>query len=147
MPFSTEWYLHKFKGAGLRYEVGVCIQSGDIVWFNGPFPCGESPNLKIFRSTMKGKLPLGEMVEADPGYRDKPTKVCTPNDYVSLTDKKAKQRARTWHETVNRRLKQFGCLKQMLWHDQSKHTVVFAAVAVRTQLSIESGEGLFQCPY
>ena len=85
MPFSTEWYSHKFKGAGLCYEVGICIQTGDIVWFNGPFPCGEWPDLKIFRSKLKGKLPPGELVEADQGYHGKPTKVRTPNDYVSLT--------------------------------------------------------------
>ena len=39
-PFSKMWYSHKFHGAELRYEIGMCIQTGDIVWVNGPFKCG-----------------------------------------------------------------------------------------------------------
>ena len=29
-------FSNKFNGPALHYEVKVCIQSGDIVWFNGP---------------------------------------------------------------------------------------------------------------
>ena len=29
-PFDTKWYSHKFNGPGLRYEIGVCIVSGNI---------------------------------------------------------------------------------------------------------------------
>ena len=47
-PFNKErWFSKKFKGPGVRYEVGICIQTGWIVWLNGPFPCGEFPDLKI----------------------------------------------------------------------------------------------------
>ena len=35
--FSKSWYSHKFRGAGLRYEVGIAIQTGDIVWTNSQF--------------------------------------------------------------------------------------------------------------
>jgi hypothetical protein len=59
-PFSKKWYSHKFRAAGLRYEVAVCIQTGDIVWFHGPFPCGEWPDLKIFRDGLKKVLAPGE---------------------------------------------------------------------------------------
>jgi len=37
-PFSATWYSHKFHGAGLRYEVGLSISTGQIVWVNGAFP-------------------------------------------------------------------------------------------------------------
>ena len=37
-PFSPAWFSHKFHGPGLRYEVGISISSGYIVWINGPFP-------------------------------------------------------------------------------------------------------------
>lgn len=47
-PFSKQWYSHKFKKAGVRYEVAVCIQTGWIVWINGPYPCGAWPDIKIF---------------------------------------------------------------------------------------------------
>ncbi len=39
-PFSTEWYIYKFKSGGLRYEVGVSIEKENLVWVNGPYPCG-----------------------------------------------------------------------------------------------------------
>ena len=42
------WYSPKFKGAGLRYELGVCIQTGDIVWINGPFCPGNWNDVEIF---------------------------------------------------------------------------------------------------
>ena len=46
-PFSKRWYSHKFKGPGLRYEIAVSIEDGDL-WTNGPFPAGQYPDLKVF---------------------------------------------------------------------------------------------------
>jgi hypothetical protein len=77
-PFLSIWKSHKFKGPGLRYEVATCIQTGDIVWINGPFPCGKYPDLTIFRLGLLHMLEDGEMVEADAGYRGEPTKARTP---------------------------------------------------------------------
>ena len=28
---SKIWYSSKFQGAGVRYEVGICIRTGDII--------------------------------------------------------------------------------------------------------------------
>jgi hypothetical protein len=78
-PFSTAWYSHKFHGPGLRYELAVSISTGDIVAFNGPFPCGAFPDLKIFRSRLKQELGQGEKVVADRGYKGD-TKTCTPDN-------------------------------------------------------------------
>ena len=69
-PFSPKWHSHKFEGPGLRYEIGVPIASGEIVWTHGPFPCGSFPDLKIFRMGMKSALTRGERVVADAGYID-----------------------------------------------------------------------------
>ena len=49
LPYNPKWYTKKYQGAGVRYEIGVCIQTGDIVWTNGPFPCGRWQDLKIFQ--------------------------------------------------------------------------------------------------
>lgn len=68
-PYSRKWYSHKFKGPGLRYEIAMSIQSGDIVWCNGPYPAGWS-DLKIARDALVFQLEPGEMVCADGGYRD-----------------------------------------------------------------------------
>ena len=32
------FYSHKFKASGYRYEVAICIKTGDIIWTHGPFP-------------------------------------------------------------------------------------------------------------
>ena len=47
-PFAKDFYSHKFAKAGLRYEVGVCIQTGLIVWINGPFAAGKYNDITIF---------------------------------------------------------------------------------------------------
>ena len=62
------FYSHKFKKSGLRYEVGICILTGDIVWINGPYPCGSWPDINIFRDALITELEAGERVEADDGY-------------------------------------------------------------------------------
>ena len=112
-PFDRKWFSFKFKAAGVRYEVAVCIKTGDIVWINGPFPCGRFPDITIFRRDLIHKLRAGEMVEADLGYRGEPTKIRTPDAYVSLQDKRAKKRVRARHETVNARLKDFDVLTKV----------------------------------
>lgn len=87
-PFSNKWYSHKYKGPGLRYEIAVNIQTGDIVWTNGPFPCGRYPDVKIFKQGLMLRLDPDELVEADKGYRNH--KVRMPDDFVSRSDKRAK---------------------------------------------------------
>ena len=60
-----EYYSHKFKRSGLRYEVGVSIQKGDICWIFGPFKCGIFTDLMIFGMSLKHALGRGEKVIAD----------------------------------------------------------------------------------
>lgn len=133
-PFSRDWYSEKFHGAGLRYELGVCIQSGDICWMNGPFKCGKWPDLKIFRRDLKQRLAPGEMVECDAGYRGDPK--CRHKHIVfNQADRVAKADARARHETVNGDIKSFSCLKQEWRHDRHLHKFAFGAAAVLTQIS------------
>ena len=47
-PFAKDYYSHKFAKAGLCYEVGVCTQTGLIVWINGPFAAGKYNDITIF---------------------------------------------------------------------------------------------------
>ena len=67
-PFDRKWYSEKFHGAGLRYEIGVCIQTGWICWVNGPFPCGSWPDIQISRDSLVYELLPDEFVLADRGY-------------------------------------------------------------------------------
>ncbi len=45
---GQEYYSHKFKESGSRYEEGVSVQKGDISWIFGPFKCGKFTDLMIF---------------------------------------------------------------------------------------------------
>jgi hypothetical protein len=145
-PFSKSWFSHKFKSAGLRYEVGVCIQTGDIVWVNGPFKCGRWNDLSIFRNDLKLLLLPREQVEADGGYRGD-TKTRTPAMANTWAEYKKKKAARARHETINGRLKNFGILQQTFRHPLNKHRHVFMAVAVLTQLTIDRGNRPYQVDY
>ena len=63
-PFNRKWMTHKRKRAALKYEVGVSIYSGDIVWLHGPHR-GAKHDITIFKEGLQNALEEGEMVEAD----------------------------------------------------------------------------------
>ena len=132
-PFSRIWYSHKFKGPGLRYEVGVSLM-GDIVWVSGPFACGSNTDLTIFRSGMKKALLPGERVIADRGYNDDhcaiPSRL-TPQGRAIAAELRAR------HETCNGRFKTWRILSERFRHHRSKHSFCFHAIANITQLLIE----------
>ena len=65
----------------------MSIQTGYIVWVNGPFECGSYPDIKIFWKNLKSHLDPNEFVEADAGYHGEPTCTRTPTNIVSLADK------------------------------------------------------------
>ena len=143
-----QWYSHKFKYAGYRYEVAVCIQTGWIVWTNGPFPAGANADLTVFRKGLKKKLLWAkEKALADLGYRGEPRVIILPNEMDSKLVKKLKKDVAARHETINRRLKQFGILKQQFRHGLEKHQAVFEACAVLTQICIVGGEEPYQTQY
>lgn len=145
-PINKRWFSHKFRSAGVRYEVGVCIQTGDICWINGPFMCGLWPDINIFRVGLKGRLAANELVVADKGYRGDP-KCKTPYHYISETDRRASKKALARHETVNKRLKQFNVLKQQFRHPLHKHKDCFYACAVTTQVMFSRGEKPYKVTY
>ena len=69
-PFNSKWYSHKFRGPGLRYEVGLCVDTGNFVWVYGPFPCGSYSDVRISRLGLKKMLGEGEFVVTDGGYKE-----------------------------------------------------------------------------
>lgn len=137
-PFCNKWYSHKFKGPGLRYEIGLNIRTGSIVWKHGGYPCGEYPDLKIARDAYTLSVNPGEMTLADKGYRDS-NFFLLPTERNGILHKKIMSR----HETVNKRVRQFKILKETFRHPLVKHPTVFHAVVNITQLIIENGEPLY----
>ena len=96
-PFNTKWFSHKFNGAGLRYEIGVAISTGNIVWAQGPFPSGSHPDLKIFRMAMNQILGRAELVVAGKRYQDEK---CVVEESQQMAKKHIKK-IRARHERDN----------------------------------------------
>lgn len=134
-PFNTKWFSHKFKGPGIRYEIGVSIGGGDIVWASGGLPCGEWPDLKIAKDHYIHYVASNEMTLADKGYR------C--HQYFKQPATSSKKRILARHETLNGRLKQFKALGGRYRHKLRKHPKIFHAIINIVQISIENGEKLF----
>ena len=136
LPYDKKWYSHKFHGPGLRYELAVAIQTGDIVHINGPFPCGKYPDINIFRMGLKQKLEkAGEKAVADRGYQGE-FRCRTPDDWVTLSNKNAMKTARARHEAINKWIKNFRAMSQVFRHDYKIHKEFFAVAVVVTQVEI-----------
>ena len=147
-PFAKDFYSHKFAKAGLRYEVGVCIQNGLIVWINGPFVLGKYNDITNFQSKMIYELLDREMVKADQGYVGQPNKICVKYEIgVSENQFKAKTKAMARGETINRKLNIFCVLTNRYIDKISMHSYVFGAVAVLMQSSLTSVSLIFKVDY
>ena len=136
---------HKCKASGLRCEVAVCILSGECMWINGPFEPGMHNDIEAFHSALIDESEEGERVEADDGHNgEAPRCVKTPNSVTQRFDTDLQQSlVRRRQETINKRFKQFGVLKQIFRHDVRDHGKCFRSVAVVAQLSIQHGEPPF----
>lgn len=127
--FST--YKHGKKG-GLRYEIAICIQTGHIVWINGPFPAGRFNDITIFRSSLLSFLDEDERVEADDGYiGEAPLHIKCPKSFANPEETEyMQQRVRSRQETINKRLKDWNVLQVPYRHEPEDHGWVFRACAV-----------------
>ena len=76
-PFNKHLYSHKFKKAGLTYEIASNIRTGDNCWAFGGFPAGCN-DLAMSLKGLSRHLPVGEKVIADKGYRGHPERYLTP---------------------------------------------------------------------
>ena len=147
-PFAKDFYSHKFAKAGLHYEVGVCIQTGLIVWINGPFAAGKYNDITIFQSKMIYELLDWEMVEADQGYVGQLNKICVKYELgVSENQFEAKARASARGEMINGRFKNFHILTDRYRHKISMHSYVFHAVPVLMQISLTTVSPTFKVDY
>ena len=150
-PFEEKWYSQKFNGPAVKYELGVCIKTGYIVWINGPF-VGSANDGTICKNGLLTFLADDEGVEVDAGYTGD-HKFKRPETASSRVGRKQKSVVRGRHENVNGRLKIFDVLNIPFRHLQprskmmEKHARSFEAIAVITQLKFENGESLYDVPY
>ena len=148
-PFNPDYYSHKINHAGLRYEVGVCIMTGWIVWINGPFPCGAWPDIRIARDALHYELLAMEQYIVDGGY----CKPSDPNPFARTPDgtntfeQMQYALGRSRHENINGWFKKWNCMRDEWRHERNKHSFAFRAVAIITQLRIQQGELIFNVDY
>ena len=88
-------------------------------------------------------------MEADDGYvGEAPEYVKCPASFVNPEETLyMQQRVRNRQETVNKRFKNWGVLKQVYRHEFILYSNIFQACAVVTQIAIKRGEPLFTCGY
>ena len=138
--WSRDYYSHKFNSAAVRYELALCIQTGEIVWFSGPYAAGKWVDIEIFRHGLMYQLDYDEKVEADDGYRGEPDFVKCPALFINGFENIAlQQRVRSRHETVNRRFKHWQILYQRYRHEEVDHGAVVGSIMVVSQLAIFGG--------
>ena len=132
-PFSSIWYSHEFKGAGLRYELGVDLFSGLIASVNGPFPCGSWSDLKIFRNGLLKKLLPNEKVAADGGCNHS---AVVKSDKLSKSEARLISIYRAPHESANMRIKRFHVFRSLFRHKTEFRLTCFHAPCQVVQLSL-----------
>ena len=146
---GSRFASHKYAGkSALRYELGICIRTGRLVWIQGPYPAGEWNDIAIFTDCLAHFLDPDERVEADCGYVGHADLIKCPNNPSNPQENLAMQgRVRSRHETFNGRLKTWEILKQVFRHDISRHSSVLHACCVISELMVENGEPLFAVQY
>lgn len=129
-PFSPVWFSHKFRSAGLRYELALNVRTGFMVWVNGGYPCGMYSDLRLAREAFVLFLNDGERSLADKVYKDHKYFIL-PNTYNT------KQ-----HNLIMAR-HEIQILKQEFRNAIHKHPMVVHAVANITQVMLMNGHPLF----
>lgn len=135
-PFDPKYSSHKFGGSpAFRYEIGLSLVSDHIVWVNGPFKAGK-PDLNIFREggLKETLIMFGELAVGDGGYGDVRVRQRHEGFHKERL-RNALSRAR--HESMNQRIKNFGCMAQRWRHDKHDHFATFHAVVGLVQLELK----------
>jgi hypothetical protein len=142
------YYSYKFKKSGFLYEVALCIKTGNICWWAGPYlPSIWNDNM-IFQDGLVHFLEAGERCETDDGYQGSaPLYSKCPGVIEANLDKaEMQQRVRNRQETFNKRFKNWVILSPPYHHQLLEHQTVFGAIVVLTQLSLAKNP-LFQVDY
>ncbi|CAJ1939791.1 unnamed protein product [Cylindrotheca closterium] len=138
-PFDEAIFSKKLNGPGYKYEIGICIATGVIVWVNGPFKAGKNDKTIFEEDGLMNALCDNECVEVDMGYQGL-DELKNPKMYQTQKAGKQKSKARARHENVNGELKKFAVLDQVFRHDPlTKHKCCFEAVAVICQMRHDQG--------
>ena len=140
-PFSPFWFSHKFKRAGLTYEIGLNVHTADSCWAYGGFPAAVN-DLTLAKRGVLSVLPAGELIIADKGYKGEPHRIITPIDDYSTNFNYQHKIMMTRQECVNKRVKDWHFMSATWRHGWESHIRTFYAVIALTQIKLENGEPL-----
>lgn len=145
---SKKWYSHKSNGPGLTYQIILSLHENKLLSVIGPYPAGET-DLHVFRKRdgIINQIPPGKRLIGDRGYVGEDEKISTPNEHDALEVFRYKNRARSRHETFNKRLKEFNVLSCRFRHlhyyaaqrsyDLDKHKKVFESICILVQYDLK----------
>ncbi|ORY37759.1 hypothetical protein BCR33DRAFT_833178 [Rhizoclosmatium globosum] len=138
-PFDPSLFSHKFKHAGLCYQVAVAIATSKIVFVAGGVPCGQWSDLKMAQHSIVPHLKPGEKLAADGGYVDSSVfynKVHRPLTQAERIQNHNLNLMASRHEILNGRLKDFHILRRVFRGSMADHHLIFKAVAQITQVKL-----------
>lgn len=69
-PFEKNFFSHKINTAGLRYEIGIVLRTGHIVWKFGGYPAGAYPDRRLARELYVHQVMPLELTLANKEYAD-----------------------------------------------------------------------------
>jgi len=132
---------HKFRSAGLDYEIAIDIFNNNCIWCNGPYRAGKN-DISVFRDKLIHEIPLGKLVVADLGYRGERSVVATPSSHDTKEVREFKSRSLAKHEKFNGKVKNFKSVSGRFRHGIKKHGLCFHAAVVVCQHQLENGSPL-----
>jgi DDE superfamily endonuclease len=135
---DTAWFSHKLNKPGLAYTVGLHIYESKIIWISESYKAGAA-DITMFKEGIMDRIPDGHKVIADKGYRGYSDKLCLPNPFDDESVKDFKNRARSRHEALYKRMKLYQVLEQRFRHHRQRHRTVFTAVCILLQYDFEDG--------
>ena len=138
---NPKYYSHKFKTAGLSYELVCSTYRNALYWINGPFPASKHDKT-ILEEKLSTLIQGGRKIVADFGYRGNEKVIyANSSDKPEVSDFKG--RARSRQEAFNAKIKSFKCLSTRFRHGIENHKGFFYAVCVICQYQLENESGLF----
>ena len=133
-------YSFKHNFAGLNYQVAVHLFKDQIAYAHTGDP-GSVHDLTAMRNEFIGLLPEGARVVADSGFTGKSEEekriFAVANPFDTERSRQFKKRAKPRQESVNKRLKDYGCLDHRWTDGIARHHIAFGACLVLVQYAIE----------
>jgi len=132
------YYSGKKKRHTIKYEIGIHLLTGRIVWIAGPIPGSTHDITLCRRSGILTMLLPGEFIMADKGYIGE-AQIITPFKTPTTTQKLFNSQLgqlRVIVENTYGRVKHFRCLKHEWTHDLSLHPLTFYFICQLVNLDV-----------